>query len=160
MNHVAPPSSAIDDATLRTLSRTFAAEAANVDQQGSFPAVNFGHLRDAGLLALTVPRRYGGLGGGLRDAARALGIVAEGCASTSLILAMQLFKHAQLYRGNLWPEALRARIASEAVEGGALINALRVEPELGSPTRGGTPATVLRQTHDGWTLSGHKIFAT
>ena len=52
------------------------------------------------------------------------------------------------------------RVAAEAVENGALINALRVEPELGSPTRGGMPSTVLRRTADGWTLSGHKIFAT
>jgi alkylation response protein AidB-like acyl-CoA dehydrogenase len=160
MNHVAPPSSVIDDASLRTLSRTFAADAAQVDREASFPAANIDRLRDAGLLALTVPRRYGGLGGGLRDATRVLGVVAEGCASTSLILAMQLFKHAALYRGNLWPEAVRARIAIEAVEDGALINALRVEPELGSPSRGGMPATVLRRTDDGWTLSGHKIFST
>ncbi len=41
-----------------------------------------------------------------------------------------------------------------------MINALRVEPELGSPTRGGLPATVLRRTSAGWRLFGHKIFAT
>jgi alkylation response protein AidB-like acyl-CoA dehydrogenase len=96
----------------------------------------------------------------LRDATRVLGTVAEGCASTSLILAMQLFKVAALNRGETWPEAVRARINTEAVEDGALINALRVEPELGSPTRGGMPATVLRRTDAGWTLSGHKIFST
>jgi alkylation response protein AidB-like acyl-CoA dehydrogenase len=160
MNHVAPPSSAVDDTNLRALSRAFAADAAQVDREAIFPAANIGRLRDAGLLALTVPRQYGGLGGGLLDTIRVLGIIAEGCASTSLILAMQLFKHAALYRGNLWPEAVRARIATEAVEDGALINALRVEPELGSPTRGGMPSTVLRRTADGWTLSGHKIFST
>ena len=160
MNHVVPPSSAVDDAGLRALSRAFAAEAARFDREASFPAINIARLRDAGLLALTVPRRYGGLGGGLRDTTRVLGIVAEGCASTSLILAMQLFKLAGLNRGDLWPEAVRARIATEAVEDGALINALRVEPELGSPTRGGMPWTVLRRTDNGWVLSGHKIFST
>jgi alkylation response protein AidB-like acyl-CoA dehydrogenase len=158
MNHVAL--SVIDDTGLRVLSRTFAADAARVDREASFPAANIGRLRDAGLLALTVPQRYGGLGGGLQDAVRVLGIVAEGCASTSLILAMQLFKVAALNRGDLWPEAVRAGISAEAVEDGALINALRVEPELGSPTRGGMPSTVLRRVGDGWVLSGHKIFAT
>ena len=160
MNHVAPPSSAIDDTSLLALRREFAADAAQVDREAIFPVANIDRLRDAGLLALTVPRRYGGLGGGLRDATRVLGIVAEGCASTSLILAMQFFKLAAMNRGNLFPEAVRARIATEAVEDGALINALRVEPELGSPTRGGMPATVLQRTPDGWTLSGHKIFST
>jgi alkylation response protein AidB-like acyl-CoA dehydrogenase len=160
MNHVPPRSSSIDETSLRAISHAFAEDAAQVDREAVFPAANIGRLRNAGLLALTVPQRYGGLGGGLRDAATVLGIIAEGCASTSLILAMQLFKLADLNRGDLWPEAVRARIAAEAVAGGALINALRVEPELGSPTRGGIPATVLRHTANGWTLSGHKIFAT
>jgi alkylation response protein AidB-like acyl-CoA dehydrogenase len=160
MNHLAPPPSPIDDASLRALSRAFAADAGQVDREASFPAANIDRLRDVGLLALTVPGRYGGLGGGLLAATRVLGVIAEGCASTSLILAMQFFKLAALNRGDLWPESVRARICTEAVEAGGLINALRVEPELGSPTRGGMPSTVLRRTDGGWTLSGHKIFST
>jgi alkylation response protein AidB-like acyl-CoA dehydrogenase len=161
MNHIAPSSLVIDDPSLRALSRALAAGAAEVDREGAFPASSISHLRDAGLLALTVPRRYGGLGGGLLDTVRVLGVTAEGCASTSLILAMQLLKLAALNRGDLWPEAVRAGISTEAVADGALINALRVEPELGSPSRGGMPRTVLRRTGgSGWTLSGHKIFST
>jgi hypothetical protein len=160
MNHVAPPASGIDDTGLRALSRGFAANAAQIDREASFPAANICRLRDAGLLALTVPKRYGSAGGGLLDTVRVLGIVAEGCASTGLILAMQLFKLAALNRGNLWPEAVRASISAEAVSDGALINALRVEPALGSPSRGGRPSTVLRRTTGGWALSGHKIFST
>ena len=122
MNHVARSSSAIDEASLRELSRALAADAARVDREGTFPASNIARLQDAGLLGLTVPRRYGGLGGGLRDASRVLGIVAEGCASTSLILAMQVFKLAQLNRGDLWPEAVRARLSTEAVADLSLIH--------------------------------------
>jgi len=55
MNYVAQPSSLIDDAGLRALSRAFAADAAQVDREASFPAANIGRLREAGLLALTVP---------------------------------------------------------------------------------------------------------
>ena len=159
MNHLAPHT-AIDDASLRELSRAFAANAARYDSEGCFPAENIDRLRQAGLLALTVPKYYGGAGAGLSETASVLGVLAEGCASTALILAMQLFKQAGLNRGDLWPEPVRARVSAEAVEQGALINALRVEPELGSPTRGGLPATALRHTRDGWKLSGHKIFAT
>jgi len=71
-----------------------------------------------------------------------------------------VFKQASLSRTDLWPEHVRACIATEAVEHGGLINALRVEPDLGSPTRGGLPATTIRRTPAGWRLSGHKIFAT
>ena len=159
MNHVAP-SAAIDDSLLRELSRAFAADAARHDSEARFPADNIARLRQAGLLALTVPRRYGGGGAGLLDTSRVLGVLAEGCASTTLILAMQLFKQAALTRTDLWPEQVQARVSAEAVEQGALINSLRVEPELGSPTRGGLPATMIRRTPEGWKLSGHKIFAT
>ena len=47
-----------------------------------------------------------------------------------------------------------------AKEGVALINALRVEPDLGSPSRGGLPATIARKTETGWRLSGRKIYST
>ncbi|MDL5472214.1 acyl-CoA dehydrogenase, partial [Klebsiella pneumoniae] len=55
---------------------------------------------------------------------------------------------------------MRRRVFESAVARGALINALRVEPELGSPARGGLPATVLRRGVDGWRLSGHKLYTT
>jgi alkylation response protein AidB-like acyl-CoA dehydrogenase len=42
----------------------------------------------------------------------------------------------------------------------ALINALRVEPELGSPSRGGLPATIARRTETAWRLTGRKIYST
>jgi alkylation response protein AidB-like acyl-CoA dehydrogenase len=42
----------------------------------------------------------------------------------------------------------------------SLINALRVEPDLGSPSRGGLPATTARKTETGWRLSGRKIYST
>jgi alkylation response protein AidB-like acyl-CoA dehydrogenase len=159
MNHVAL-SAAVDDSHLRKLSRAFAADSAYYDSEACFPADNIARLREAGLLALTVPKRYGGGGAGLLDTSRVLGVLAEGCASTTLILAMQLFKQAALTRTGAWPEQVQARVSAEAVEQGALINSLRVEPELGSPTRGGLPATTIRRSPEGWRLSGHKIFAT
>ena len=51
-------------------------------------------------------------------------------------------------------------MARETVEGVALVNALRVEPELGSPARGGLPATIARRTETGWRLCGRKIYST
>jgi alkylation response protein AidB-like acyl-CoA dehydrogenase len=52
------------------------------------------------------------------------------------------------------------KIAQDAVEGRGLINALRVEPELGTVLRGGMPATIARRTNEGWRISGRKIYST
>ena len=40
------------------------------------------------------------------------------------------------------------------------LDAIRAEPELGAPARGGLPATTARRTSDGWSLSGRKAYAT
>jgi alkylation response protein AidB-like acyl-CoA dehydrogenase len=63
---------------------------------------------------------------------------------------------------NPWLAAVRERVQSSAVDGVALINALRVEPELGTPARGGLPATVAERLGGGggWRLRGHKIYST
>jgi alkylation response protein AidB-like acyl-CoA dehydrogenase len=59
-----------------------------------------------------------------------------------------------------WAPALRDRLRDDAVRNGALINALRVEPELGTPARGGLPATIGRRVAGGWRISGTKIYST
>ena len=59
------------------------------------------------------------------------------------------------------PRAPRGPARPGAVAGVSLVNALRVEPELGTPARGGLPAAVATRTAaGGWRLTGHKIFAT
>jgi len=130
------------------------------DRDATVPHASLALLRDAGLLALTVPAAVGGGGAGLRVAAAVVTHVGAACPATALILAMQYLKHAALARSPAWPDALRTRVQRDAVMHGALLNALRVEPELGSPTRGGLPATIATRTADGWSVSGHKRYAT
>lgn len=137
-----------------------AAAAVRHDRDASVPHGSLDLLRGAGLLALTVPEAAGGDGAGLRCAAQVVARVGAACPATALILAMQYLKHAALARSAAWPDTVRLRVQRDAVTAGALINALRVEPELGSPTRGGLPATVARRTADGWRVSGHKRYAT
>lgn len=146
---------------LAALSQAFATRAGAHDADGSFPHENFIKLHQAGLLALTVPRQYGGAGAGLIEAAEAIGMVAQGCASTGLVFAMQLTQQAALARDEAMPHALRTAVATDAVRHGALLNALRVEPDMGSPSRGGLPQTILRRQPDGsLLLSGRKIYST
>jgi alkylation response protein AidB-like acyl-CoA dehydrogenase len=142
------------------LAGEFAARAAVHDREASFPFENFTRLSEAGLLALTVPAALGGAGAGALDAARIIGILAKADPSTALVLSMHTIQHLVMARSTRWPARLARKLARETVEGVALINALRVEPDLGSPSRGGLPATIARKTGNGWRLNGRKIYST
>lgn len=141
------------------LGTEFAATAARVDEAGAFPRANFERLHEARLLALTAPTAFGGRGAGLHDAMTVVGAIARGEPSTALILTMQYINLAAL-PGTRWPAAIARRVLGAAAERGALFNALRVEPDLGTPLRGGLPATTARRTADGWSISGRKLYST
>ncbi|MCF5467960.1 acyl-CoA dehydrogenase family protein [Pseudomonas syringae] len=155
------PESAADFATrLQGITATLAETAEHYDASGAFPHANFALLHGHGLLGLTVPAELGGGGADLARAQQVVSAVAKGEPSTALILVMQYLQHSRLQENRKWPTDLRVRVAEEAVRDGALINALRVEPDLGTPARGGLPGTLARRTAEGWRISGSKIYST
>ncbi|MDN7848264.1 acyl-CoA dehydrogenase family protein [Burkholderia seminalis] len=148
-------------ALLDRLAPDLAADAARNDADGRFPHENFARLHRAGLIAQVVPREHGGAGATLARASRIVAAVARADPATALVLTMTYLQHRALGRAdNRWPAAVRRAVFESAVAHGALINALRVEPALGSPSRGGLPATIARRDGDGWRLSGHKLYST
>ncbi len=150
-----------DAALLARLTALFAATAAEHDNSGAFPRANFEALHTHGLVGLVAPKAFGGGGATLATARRVIAAVARGEPATALILTMTYLQHHALSRSDSrWPTALRERVARDAVAHGALINSLRVEPALGSPARGGLPATTARRHGEGWRLSGHKLYTT
>ncbi len=142
------------------LAERFAERAAAHDRDASFPFRNFQDMSQAGLLALTVPAALGGAGAGAKETARILGIIGKADPSTALVLSMHYIQHLVMARSTRWPGRLSRKLAKETIDGISLINALRVEPELGSPSRGGLPSTIARRTETGWRLSGRKIYST
>lgn len=146
---------------LAAITRALAATAARHDAEGSFPHENFALLHAHGLLSLVAAPEFGGGGAGLARAREVLAAVARGCPATALVLLMQYLQTRGLSRpGSRWPAGLRQRVLASVVRDGALANALRVEPELGTPARGGLPATTARRVGDEWRLSGHKLYST
>lgn len=138
----------------------FAERASLHDRTAGFPFENFQELADAGLLALPVPKAIGGGGGSVADAVRVVGLVAAADAATGLVLAMHYIHHLVIAKNGHWPAPLAQKVGRDAIDDIALINALRVEPDLGSPARGGLPATTARRTPEGWRISGRKIYST
>lgn len=150
----------LDPIALAALTERMALHAERYDRSGEFPQDNIHHLHSLGLLALTVPTAYGGGGADLATAHKVVAAVAKGEPATALILVMQYLQQARLHQSERWPQGWKQRLALDAVESGALINSLRVEPELGTPARGGLPNTVARRTAEGWRLGGRKIYST
>jgi alkylation response protein AidB-like acyl-CoA dehydrogenase len=145
---------------LPEVGRALAGRAAAHDRDGSFPAEGIALVHEAGLLTATLGARHGGPGGGLAQTVTILRELGRGDPSVALITSMTLLAHALQDRQPSWPAGLYAAVAADALRRPVLINALRVEPDLGTPARGGLPATVARRTAEGWSLSGHKIFST
>lgn len=145
---------------VEALAADFATRAAAHDREASFPFENFTALHEAGLLSLTIPSEFGGQGLGLSTLCRVIEGIARGDASTALVLTMHYLQHAHAAGDRKWNRAVYERLCRESVEGIALLNAARVEPELGTPARGGLPATIAERTTDGWRLSGHKLYTT
>ena len=142
------------------LGRAFASGAAEHDRDASFPFENFDALFDAGLMNLTVPERFGGHGAGLVAACRATEAIARGEPSTALVYAMHVIYHAVGSRAPRWSQGPYEQMARDSVAGLAPINVMRVEPELGSTSRGGLPSTTATPVDGGWSISGHKLYST
>ncbi|MFC1401503.1 MULTISPECIES: acyl-CoA dehydrogenase family protein [Streptacidiphilus] len=145
---------------LPELTAVLAADAAEHDRDARFPYRGVAAVHQAGLLTATVGRAHGGPGAGLADTVRILQALGAGDPAVALVTAMTLFTHAAQTRSSDWPQESYELLLHESTTRPVLVNALRVEPELGSPVRGGLPRTVAVPRGDHWELTGHKIFST
>jgi alkylation response protein AidB-like acyl-CoA dehydrogenase len=152
------------------LADRFEARALAHDRAGTFPHENFADLHRDGLLALTIPRAFGGGGATLLEAVLAQERLARGDGSTALGVAMHLSimgrLGAAIVAGDTgemggWTRERYAAVARTVVEEGALINSAASEPETGSPSRGGRPATTaVPDGAAGVGVNGPKTYTT
>ncbi len=147
-------------ALAESLAGPIAARAEHVDRSGTFPFENFADMRDAGFLGITSPERFGGRGASPLEYALAMERIGAACGSTALAVNMHLSLIGKLGETGVWPDELYARVATDIVENGALINSVNSEPDMGSPSRGALPTTTARKTADGWVIDGRKRWAS
>jgi alkylation response protein AidB-like acyl-CoA dehydrogenase len=147
------------------LAETFARRAAANDWEGKFPFENYADLQKSGYLTLTVPREYGGWGADVLEVTLAQYHLAQGCASTALVMGMHLTHIARIVAGQKGkedsPDEIFERICHAVVEDGAVFNTAISEPITGSPSRGGRPSTTASRQPDGsWRINGRKTYTT
>ncbi|GLW90486.1 acyl-CoA dehydrogenase family protein [Actinokineospora globicatena] len=150
----------LTDEALAAVTAEVAETAAEYDRSGEVPLRGLEVAAKAGLLTATVGHQYGGPGVGPLDTARILAALGEGDPSVALIAANTLMAHASQAARPHWPQAYYDDVLARSAAGPAPINAIRAEPELGAPARGGVPKTAIRRTSSGWVLDGHKAYAT
>ncbi len=139
------------------------------DAEASFPFENYADLRDAGLLALTVPREYGGLGAKYHDYAHFSAELGRWCGATALTFNMHACT--PIWTGHIADDldmSADDRAAHERareghfrriVEDGAIF----AQPfsEDSGAAAGKIPfGTLATRADGGWVLNGRKIFAS
>jgi alkylation response protein AidB-like acyl-CoA dehydrogenase len=143
------------------LAGDFRSRARELDETAAFPAENFAQLREAGLLALTVPAAYGGddlwWEGRYRPYYELLEALARVDSPTAQLL--QVHSHALGIFARLATDEQRERFLPEIVAGGKLLASVGSEAK---PT--GKLADVsraeLEPDGDGWRLTCRKFFAS
>jgi alkylation response protein AidB-like acyl-CoA dehydrogenase len=151
----------LSEEALAAVTAEIASTADEYDRSGAIPVAGVAAAHRAGLLTASVAKEYGGPGLGPRDLARILTAIGEGDASVALLAANTLMSHAGQTAGRrTWPTTYYEDLLRKSASGPALVNAIRAEPELGAPARGGLPKTTVTWTDDGWVLNGHKAYAT
>jgi alkylation response protein AidB-like acyl-CoA dehydrogenase len=157
---VAAPSAesrAVVERAARLARDKLAPRAAHYDRQAVNPVESWGDLWEAGLLGMTIPTSFGGLGLDMPTYVSVVRVLAQGCAST----AMTVHMHSTVMRfiDALGTPAQKRRYYSEVVERGRLFGSWGSEPAV-SLSRTFLMETVIRADGDGWIVDGVKHFCT
>ncbi len=148
----------------------FAPRAAAYDRDATFPFENYGDLREAGLLGICVPERYGGLGADYATYAIVAAEMGRHCAATALTFNMHVCS-------TLWTGALaddldmtsqqrdeherHRRLHFERIVQQGKIYAQPFSEANPAAAAGRAPfGTLARKGEGGWVLNGKKIFAS
>jgi alkylation response protein AidB-like acyl-CoA dehydrogenase len=152
------------------LGRTkFAPRAAQWDQAASFPFANYEDLRDAGLLALCVPKANGGLGADYATYMMVAAEIGRFCGATALTYNMHICSTmwtGVLADGIPMTDEHRAEHARRRESHFARIvgdGAVYAQPfsEGSAAAAGRAPfGTTARKVEGGWLVNGRKIFAS
>lgn len=153
---------------VRDMGPVMAERAVVYDLEASFPTENFADFRENGLLAVSVPERFGGLGASYADYVRVSEEVGRYCGATGLTFNMH--NATMLWCGEVADlldlsdeqrerhEEIRTEMYRGVVEDG-LIHSQPFSEGLAPGATSGV-ATKAVPVEGGWLVTGRKIFAS
>lgn len=153
----------------RLAATRFAPRAAAYDREARFPTENYADLREAGLLAICVPREHGGIGAGYQTYCLAAAEVARSCGATALTWNMHVCS--TLWAGPLSDDLTmdgptrtdHARRRALHFERIVREGAIYAQPfsEGNEAASGAAPfGTTAQPVAGGWCINGRKQFAS
>lgn len=155
-------------ARVRALGPAFTERAVKYDLEASFPYENFADLKAAGMVALCVPTRFGGLGASFADYARVSAEIGRYCGATALTFNMH--NATMLWAGEVsdlldFPDAERAehdRRRAEMFRGVVEDGTIHSQPFSEGISAGATSGvhTKAEIVDGGFRVTGRKIFAS
>lgn len=144
-------------ATAEKIAReVLAVHAGEVDHEGRWPTESMAALGEAGLLGLTLPEQFGGLGAGPRVTTAVVGNLAEQCASTAMIFMMHLCATQVIAQAEVFP--LREQVLP-AIAAGKHLSTLAFS-EKGSRSHFWAPVSQAKAHGDSYQLSAEKSWVT
>jgi alkylation response protein AidB-like acyl-CoA dehydrogenase len=132
----------------------FAPLAEEIDRDQRYPIEHLPRLLDAKISGMFVPTQYGGEGASLTSVVAVVEAVAQGCASTSAILAALALGAFPILLGGT--EAQKKALLGGLAERGEAVNFALSEREAGSDPSAIT-ATAVREGA-GWRIRGEKCW--
>ncbi len=115
-------------------SEVAAVHAVDVDARARFPHETFAALREAKLLSAAVPKEFGGGGADMRDLSSMCTVLAQGCASSGMVLAMHHIQVACIARHALSSKFFQNYLR-EVVDRQLLIGSITSEVGVWGDTR-------------------------
>jgi len=126
--------------------------AAATDSAAKWPGQSIRAVAEAGLLGLTLPKGFGGLGGGMREFARVTEELAAACASTAMIYLMHVC-------GAQVIAASEHRSVLDGIGSGRILSTLAFS-ERGSRSHFWAPVSRAHQNGKGIEIRAEKSFVT
>ena len=152
-----PPDMEVVDRAREVTRQSIAPRAARYDAEVLSPVESWDDLWQEGLLAMTVPQEYGGMGVDSLTYAMVLEEIAKGCTNTAMTLHMHCT--VQRFISILGTPEQQARLFPEVVQDGKLFGSWAAERGT-SFNRQLFVTVAIREAPGGYLVSGQKTFCT